>query len=75
MKRKGLHEIRRSTKGNTFIATGIVTDNKAIGCPECDTVYLQLYRDDKEVLFMAITPEEAILISSMLDKTVFRGGR
>jgi len=75
MIRKGIREVRRSTKGDTFIAVGTVIDHKKIGCPECDTIYLQLSRDKKEVLFMAITPEEAIIISHMLDAVVFRGGR
>ena len=75
MKRKGLHEVRRSTKGDTYIATGIVTDHKTIGCPECDTIYLQFHRDGDGTQTIYLTPEEAVLISSMLDKTVFRGGR
>lgn len=73
--RKGVHEIRRSTKGNTYIATGIVTDHNKVGCPEVDTIYLQLTRDDKELLFVAVTPEEACVISKMLDQTVFRGAK
>lgn len=75
MKRKGIREVRRSIKGNTYIAVGHVTDHKKVGCPECDTIYMQLTRDDKEVLFMAITPEESVIISHMLDAVVFRGGR
>ena len=75
MNRKGLKEVRRSTKGDTYIATGLVVDNKAIGCPECDTIYLQFHRDGEGTQTLCITPEEAVLISTMLDKTVFRGGR
>lgn len=73
MKRKGLKEVRRSTKGNTYIAVGKVLDYKKVGCPECDTVYLQLYRDSKEILFMAVTPEEAVIICDLLDKVVYGG--
>ena len=69
MHRKGIVEYRRSEKGNTYISVGSVIDPKAIGCPKCDTIYLQLVRDDKEVLFMAVTPEEANIIGGLL-KTV-----
>lgn len=74
MKRKGLREVKRSTKGNTFIAVGKVTDNKVIGCPECDTMYLSMNRNGKEDLFLAITPEEATIIGKLLEIVVFGGG-
>lgn len=68
MKRKGLRELRRSTRGNTYMAVGIVLDHKKIGCPPCDTRYLQLFRDGKELLFLAITPEEAAILRRLLGK-------
>ena len=71
--RKGLLELRRSEKGNTYISTGLVRDFKKIGCPECDTIYLQLFRDDKQVLLMCVTEEEACLIGRMLISTVYGG--
>jgi hypothetical protein len=75
MIRKGLKEVRRSTKGNTYIAAGIVTDQKAIGCPECDTVYLQLHRDGDGTQTLCVTPEEAIIICNALEAAVYGGGR
>lgn len=68
--RKGIREVRRRTKGNTYMAAGVVTDHKTVGCPPCDTVYLQLYRDGKEQLFLAVTPDEAEIISQLLHATV-----
>lgn len=68
--RKGIREVRRRTRGNTYMAAGVVVDREAVGCPPCDTVYLQLYRDGKEQLFMAITPEEAEIIAQLLEATV-----
>lgn len=67
--RKGIREVRRRTRGITYMAAGVVTDHKAVGCPPCDTVYLQLYRNGREQLFMAITPEEAEIIAQLLEAT------
>ena len=64
--RKGIKELGRSTKGNSYIAVGKVTDYKKVGCPKCDTLYLQLFRDGEEVLFLAMTPEESQIISDFL---------
>ena len=74
MNRKGLREVKRSTKGNTYIASGVVTDQKAIGCPECDTIYLQLHRDGDGTQTLCVTPEEAVIICNLLESAVFRGG-
>lgn len=75
MKRKGLREFRRSTKGNTFFATGYITNQKAMKCPSVDTIYLQFHRDGEGTQTICLTPEEAVIISKMLDVTVFGGGR
>jgi hypothetical protein len=72
---KGLREVKRSTKGNTFIAVGNVTDHKKIGCPECDTVFLRFNRDGKDSLLIYVTPEEATIIAKLLEIVVFGGGR
>jgi hypothetical protein len=74
IKRKGIHEVRRSTKGNTYFATGIITDHRKVGCPDVDTIYLQMVRDEEESLFLAVTPEEATILSKMLDVTVYGAG-
>jgi len=68
--KKGLKEFRRRTKGNSHIVSGDVVDHEVIGCPPCDTVFLRLIRAGKEVLLMCVTPEEALLISSLLTETV-----
>lgn len=68
--RKGIREFRRKVKGDSYIAVGVVTDHKKVGCPPCDTVYLQLHRDAEEVLFMALTPEEADIIARLFHAVV-----
>ena len=64
--------MKRSTKGDSCIAAGIVLDHRKVGCPPCDTVYLSLYRDGKADLFLAITPEEAQIINNVLVAAVAR---
>lgn len=68
--RKGIREVRRRTRGNTYMAAGVVKDHLVVGCPPCDTVYLQFYRNGEEQLFIAITPEEAEIIAQLLETTV-----
>lgn len=75
MIRRGTREIKRSTKGESYIAAGLVLDHKKVGCPPCDTVYLSLYRGGKVDLFLAITPEEAEIIGRVLVAAVARSAQ
>jgi len=64
--RPGTMETDISVKGNTTLSAGIITNHKKIGCPPCDTVFLRFTRDEKEVALLAVTPEEAGIISGLL---------
>ena len=70
-KRTGIDEYVHQDKGNSFIAAGRVTNHRKVGCPKCDTIYLQLHRDGAEVLFLAMTPEEASIISHQLERMLW----
>ena len=70
MKRKGIKELARSTKGNTYMAVGRITNHRVVGCPPCDTLYLQLTRDGHELIFIGVTPEEAEIISNLMWKAI-----
>lgn len=71
--RKGLKELNRQPKGNSSVSSGLVLNHKQVGCPDCDTIYLSLKREGKEVLFMAVTPYEAEIIADQLLDVVYGG--
>lgn len=71
MTKKGLRELRRFPRGNTYMAAGVVEDHKKMGCPNVDTVYLQFSRANKPTT-LCITPEEALIIVSLLSDVLRR---
>lgn len=74
MKRNPLQVVRKATKGPTTMSTGVVLDRKAIGCPDVDTIFLRFHRDGEGDTTIYLTPDEASIISDMLEAAVY-GGR
>lgn len=68
--RKGTEQLFKAIAGKSSITSGVISDHAKVGCPPCDTVYVEFHREGERDQIICLTPDEGLLIAEMLKHAV-----